>query len=261
MAEPVDKIDIFIANYQHQEMTISDFQPNPAVRGTVTSGSASKGSPNVVAEELPSGETIISGAMPTTLGRRLAAVREHQKLTQGELARRLGKSRATINQYEAGTIDPPLKMVHQLAEVLGVDPGSLAFGAPVNSRDDGNRIPIAVIQASDDNLIELSEYLENKIGINPSQSRVIELSSDASTFGLRRGDLVFLDSSINRIRGDGSLYAVCGHAGGLMIIRSDVHLEANFTRVRITLGQGQVSEVDPAKVEVLGLIKATLRAE
>jgi len=261
MAEWLEQIDIARANYQHQQMTISDFQPNPAVRGTVTGGSTSKGSPNVVADQLPSGETIISRAMPATLGRRLAAVREYKKLTQGELARRLGKSRATINQYEAGTIDPPIKMVHQLAEVLGVDPGLLAFGAPVNRRDASNRIPISGMQDSDDDFIELSDHLKTKIGIDPSQSRVIELSSDASTFGLRRGDLVFLDSSINRIRGDGSLYVVCGHAGSLTIIRSDVHLEANFTRVRITLGQGQVSEVDPAKVEVLGLVKATLRAE
>lgn len=261
MAAWREQIDIARANYQHQQMTISDFQLNPAVRGTVTGGSTSKGSTNVVAEQLPSGETIISGAMPTTLGRRLAAVREYKKLTQGELARRLGKSRATINQYEAGTIDPPLKMVHQLADLLDIDPGLLAFGTPISRQDDSNRIPIAGMQVSDDDFIELSGHLKAKIGIERSQCQVIELSSDASTFGLRRGDLVFLDSSIDRIRGDGSLYAVCGHAGGLMIIRSDVHLETSFTRIRITLGQGQVSEVDPAKVEVLGLVKATLRVE
>jgi transcriptional regulator with XRE-family HTH domain len=242
-------------------MTSSDFPADPDMKGGVTFVSAVKGFPHAVFQRLPSGETVISGAMPATLGRRLAAVRDERKLTQGELAKRLGKSRATVNQYEAGTIEPPLKMVGKLAMILDVDPGLLAFGTPISHGEPGNRIEIVGVSGGQVEFLELSDGIQAKLRIDSSHTRAIELSSDASTFGLRRGDLAILDSSIDCIRGDGSLYAVRGYAGGLSIIRSDLHLEAGSARVRITLGQGQISEVDPKKVEVLGLVRATLRTE
>ncbi len=261
MVRSPGQIDFTRATHHSQQMTRADFQADPAVTDQVTFVSAVKGFPNAVFQRLPTGETVISGAMPATLGRRLAVVRDERKLTQGELAKRLGKSRATVNQYEAGTIEPPLKMVEKLATILDVDPGLLAFGMPISPGEPGNRIEVVGALGGDVEFIELSQGLQAKLRLELSHAQVLELSSDASTFGLRRGDLVFLDSSIDRIRGDGSLYAVRGDAGGLNIIRSDVHLEANAARVRITVGQGQLSEVDPKKVDVLGLVRATLRAE
>jgi len=51
-------------------------------------------------------------------------------LTQQTLALSSGVSRATIAQLEAGTGDPKLSTVHQLAEALGVSPVVLLLGKP-----------------------------------------------------------------------------------------------------------------------------------
>lgn len=51
---------------------------------------------------------------------RLRAVREAQGWSQGELARRLGVSRQTINAVETDKYDPSLPLALRLAKLFGV---------------------------------------------------------------------------------------------------------------------------------------------
>lgn len=51
---------------------------------------------------------------------RLKAMREAQGWSQGELARRLGVSRQTINAVETDKYDPSLPLALRMAKVFGV---------------------------------------------------------------------------------------------------------------------------------------------
>lgn len=210
-----------------------------------------------------SAEAVIerSGFRKVDLGRRLAAAREGMKLTQGELAKRLNKSRVTVNQYESGVIEPPIKMIDQLAEVLAVDPGLLAFGASRPSTPEGERLDVIRVGAESSEYVELSMNLGARLGINADRSSIFEMPSDAPTFQLRRGDLLFLDTTVTILRGDGHLYAVRGSGGSLSVVRSEIQLLNESPSLKVTFGQGQISEVETAKVEVVGAVQATLRLE
>ncbi len=210
-----------------------------------------------------SAEAVIerSGFRKVDLGRRLAAAREGMKLTQGELAKRLNKSRVTVNQYESGVIEPPIKMIDQLAEVLAVDPGLLAFGASRPSTPEGERLDVIRVGAQSSEYVELSMNLGARLGINADKSSILEMPSDAPTFQLRRGDLLFLDTTVTTLRGDGHLYAVRGGGGSLSVVRPEIQLLNESPSLKVTFGQGQISEVETAKVEVVGAVRATLRLE
>lgn len=51
---------------------------------------------------------------------RLKAIREHKGWSQGELARRLGVSRQTINAVETDKYDPSLPLALRMARLFGV---------------------------------------------------------------------------------------------------------------------------------------------
>lgn len=64
--------------------------------------------------------------MSTTIGARIKARRQELKLTQRDLAARMGyKDHTTINRIESGKTDPPQSRVAQFAKVLDVTPGYL----------------------------------------------------------------------------------------------------------------------------------------
>lgn len=64
-----------------------------------------------------------------TLGKRLKWAREVQGYTsQAKLAAEVGVDRHTIMRWENDSIEPSLLSISQLAEVLRVDRGWLAFG-------------------------------------------------------------------------------------------------------------------------------------
>lgn len=63
------------------------------------------------------------------MGDRIREMRTQKEWSQAELARRVGVSRATVNQWEAGTIkDIKLKTFLRVVEVLGCTPNHLILG-------------------------------------------------------------------------------------------------------------------------------------
>jgi transcriptional regulator with XRE-family HTH domain len=58
------------------------------------------------------------------IGRKIRDARERAapKLSQDKLAKRLGMSRASVVNIEAGRQHPPLHLLWQIAEILGTDP-------------------------------------------------------------------------------------------------------------------------------------------
>lgn len=53
------------------------------------------------------------------LGRELCALRERAGISQGDLAKRIQKSRFTVNKYERGETAPPVETLARICEILG----------------------------------------------------------------------------------------------------------------------------------------------
>jgi len=62
-------------------------------------------------------------------GRAVRRLRQDRGMTQAELAARLGLGRTSITNLEKGQQSPPLSMLPDIANALGVDPLSLIAGA------------------------------------------------------------------------------------------------------------------------------------
>ena len=63
-----------------------------------------------------------------TIGERLRHARKTKKMTQVELAQRIGVAHSTIVRIERGQAKPTIETVEKLAEALGVQAKWLAFG-------------------------------------------------------------------------------------------------------------------------------------
>lgn len=55
-----------------------------------------------------------------SIGENIKLLRERRGWSQGELGRRIGKTRSAVSQYESGLIVPRMGVVEDLAQVFGV---------------------------------------------------------------------------------------------------------------------------------------------
>lgn len=60
---------------------------------------------------------------------RLASLRQAERLSQADLARRLGVSRQSVNAIETGRSDPSLALAFRIAELFGLGVEEV-FSAP-----------------------------------------------------------------------------------------------------------------------------------
>lgn len=77
--------------------------------------------------------------MNTIVGKKIKAIREELRLSQRELATRMGYSNhSTIARIEAGKVDLPQSRVAQFAEALGTTPGHLmGWDTPEPAKEQG----------------------------------------------------------------------------------------------------------------------------
>ena len=66
-----------------------------------------------------------SRSLVCPFGRVLAAVREERGMTQGQLARKLGRSPQQISRMERGEREPMFSTIVFLAAALNMEPGEL----------------------------------------------------------------------------------------------------------------------------------------
>ena len=75
-----------------------------------------------------------------TLGDRLRYAREAAKLTQSELARRIGVRSQSVNQWESGERKPSRENIGHFSRLTNAPLDWLQFGGPLPSRDDEGRL-------------------------------------------------------------------------------------------------------------------------
>ncbi|MEK4565221.1 helix-turn-helix transcriptional regulator [Alkalihalobacillus sp. FSL R5-0424] len=63
--------------------------------------------------------------MTNTIGNKIKTLRKNKKMTQPDLADKIGVSYTTVSQYETGSRKPSFKALNRIAEALDVSPSYL----------------------------------------------------------------------------------------------------------------------------------------
>lgn len=198
---------------------------------------------------------------PDTIGGRIAWSRMRKGLRQEELADALGKSRAAVAQYETGKNLPPLDVVLKIGEVLGVEPPFLAFGGAQQGVV-GVGLPIHdALGGQERDGYRLPREIAQRAGLDGGDCAAYELPTDAPHFGLRRDDHVFVDMRQAWLSGDGKLYLLRTNSGDVILAKAAVQLGDHSGAIHLTLGRGEILEVNPDQLKVVGRVKAALRLE
>ena len=170
-----------------------------------------------------------------TLGNRIRLVREKAKLSQEELAEKLGVTQTTITRYENGHRLPCADFLESLVKLSGCDPGWLLAGeAEIIEVPSGGDIPgsdyILVPRVSGE--IAAGEGLAPEPSVeiriafrrdwiqkkgDPKNMSLIRVRGDSMEPTLFSGDTVLIDHGKNYIEPEGGLYAMA--VDGLIMIK------------------------------------------
>ncbi|MGG4344960.1 helix-turn-helix domain-containing protein [Paenibacillus lautus] len=101
--------------------------------------------------------------MTPNLGVRIAELRKKKNMTQGDLAKVIGKSTSTIAMWEIGKRDPDSSMISKLADTFGVTADYL-LGIKVETSIEETPSSIkAWLRADNDLLPEEKEQLSDEL--------------------------------------------------------------------------------------------------
>lgn len=108
-----------------------------------------------------------------SVGERIKEARANAKMTQAELANKIGTSYVVISQYENGKRNPKLETLQKIACTLGVNVNTLLeFGEPVDSSEENKQDELEYwrrVLASQSNKL-------NKVGLRKAVDIVIDLA-------------------------------------------------------------------------------------
>lgn len=204
----------------------------------------------------------LEGVSLKTMGGRIAWSRLRKKMTQADVAQRVGKSRATVVQYEKDNIVPPIPEVERLAIVMGVSPEFLAFGrhgvdAMLNAAEEVITIPEVAEGSkglfSTGAFAVPSKVFEGK-DIEPSKARMFVVSRDETEFGYHVGDRLILDTSVKTVETDHDLYLVQTPEGAVVVRREPNFVGGTKGHVVLTTGRGVSQTVKLKDLDVLGAV-------
>jgi transcriptional regulator with XRE-family HTH domain len=212
-------------------------------------------------------EQVLSGTPPLSwdIGHRIAGARAVKGWTQAQLAEKLGKSRGTVVQYEQGKIEPPLRQIQRMAELLDVAPEMLAFGRQGISGLDDLKARVATVaeisyQGPDEIVMGafgLPEHLVEQRRIDLSSAKVIEVEHAAPGFGLTPGDRVLVQA-MDDLEQEDALY-VLRTPRGLDVVRLLPNLSSQRDLVKINDGSGETHSYERGELNVVGRVLAALR--
>ncbi len=201
----------------------------------------------------------------TTMGGRMAFARLRKGLRQEDV---VGKSRATVVQYEANNIKPPTEVVEDVAKVIGVSPSFLAFGeqtVPVYGKEvdviAGPEMRIGKNGAAPVSGFALSRDLVESYGVDEGKLVAYVMNHDADAFGLRSGDRAFVNTAIHKPDGNHDLYLLnTGH--GIEIVRVEPTVSSKASTVVKMVGpKGQPLQARINELKFIGAVVATLRRQ
>lgn len=102
---------------------------------------------------------MIITSTPEEIGRRIREIRRSKEMSQEELGRKVGVTRATINKYEYGQVNFPRDRVEKLSKALNVSPSYLLGW---DEEQTANYVPVKKARLFDPANIDVT--IENKTG-------------------------------------------------------------------------------------------------
>lgn len=107
------------------------------------------------------------------IGRRLRRAREAKRLTQKEVAEKIGIHNSTLGKYELGEREPDFDTIKKLAEVYEVSPVWLLIGSEEKFSHAEAR-PVELNKT-----IQLIEYEAERLGLSPTDPGFQKLLTNA----------------------------------------------------------------------------------
>ncbi len=221
--------------------------------------------------------------MIKNLNKRLILARKSKGFRQNELARILKVSLPTMNHYESGKRSPNSDLLSTIATVLECDPGWLLTGegnaekketftkesssSTSGTLDGFVLVPRYNIETSAgggsnihseqivDHLAFKADWVSKELGADPKNLLLIHSIGDSMEPTLRSGDLLLVDRSKARMKGDG-IYLINFDEGlmvkrlewmmdGTVVIRGD---NTNVSR------EQKLTAVEMEKLHLLGRV-------
>lgn len=217
--------------------------------------------------------------MNININKRITISRKSKGFTQKTLATELGIALPTMNHYETGKRIPNSDLLARLAGVVECDPGWLLTGEGTQQKDsrqsDFNHsnvedfvlVPRYDIEASAgggsvvqseqivDHLAFKADWVHKELGTDPKNLLLVHSIGDSMEPTIRSGDLLLVDRSKSRMKGDG-IYLI-NLDDGLMVKRVEWLLGGSVVirgDNKIVSREQTLSSSDLEKLNILGRV-------
>lgn len=108
------------------------------------------------------------------VGEKVTRVRHDKKMSQIDLAAKVGMSRASIVNIEKGRQHPPLHLLWQLADALDVELFDLLPNRnEIRSNHTSALLNMAEVAGSEDSAAKLAEFINMHLGRSDDQQKTI----------------------------------------------------------------------------------------
>jgi transcriptional regulator with XRE-family HTH domain len=213
---------------------------------------------------------VVGNSLPS-VGDRIVEARKAKNMTQLDLAKRLGVSRAAVGQWEIDATSPSIAKLNEVAMVLEVAPEWLAYHVK------GGEVKVVYRNPERDNIVwvpELSfgetleeiketekwgmpaDYLIRDLRSSPSETVVCVVNSHAVEPDYEYGDKVFVDRADKR-PSPGGIFLYWDGIGAAFARMNAV--PGAEPKVRISQKGQDMIELPLASVQIIGRVKGRIQ--
>lgn len=207
----------------------------------------------------------------TTVGDRIIEARKAKDMTQLDLAKRLGVSRAAVGQWEINATSPSIAKLEEVAMVLNVEPQWLAYNVKPGEarvvyrspeRDNIHWVTELHFGDSVDDVTEgdkwgiPSEYLTRELHSSVEHAAICTVNSHAAEPDYEYGDKVFIDRSDRKPSPAGIF--VFWDGIGMAFARMQA-IPGKEPQVRITQQGADAYDMPFSEVEIIGRVKGRIQ--
>jgi transcriptional regulator with XRE-family HTH domain len=206
-----------------------------------------------------------------TLGERIVDARKDKNMTQLDLAKRLGVSRAAVGQWEIDSTSPSIAKLEEVAGVLGVEPEWLAYSVRIGmprvvyrnpERDNVVWVPELTFGDTADGASEgekwgmPGEFLSRELRASPNEAAIYTVNSHAVEPEYEYGDKAIIDRSDRRPSPGGIFLYWDGIGAAFARMQA---IPGQEPKVRISQKGQDTIEVPLANITIFGRVKGRLQ--
>lgn len=207
-----------------------------------------------------------------TVGSRIKEARDQKQMTQLDIAKILGISRAAIAQWENETTSPSISTVTEVAKLLETTPQWLAYGVSaeptiVHQTPPGmveikevafGESPVATVDVR--SWVLPLDYIKSEIHAGSADALIIwRVEGSNMTPSYELGDKVFVDTSSRKPSPSGVFLTWDGFGPALHNVTVTPSSGKLIARVSNTDGKTEPYEVPAEKLVIIGRVRGVLK--